>query len=86
MEHTHQSRADITMPSSGIDPSLIGNQESQRTARRDRTLAESNGRWYPAIPLPLEVFFRKHCDCGRKFWTMEGYKGHYALQHIIRGR
>lgn len=38
--------------------------------------------WLPAIPLPL-LGIRKRCDCGRKFWTMDGYRAHYALAHIL---
>lgn len=40
------------------------------------------GRWAPAIPLPL-MGVRKRCDCGQRFWTMPGYRGHYALVHIL---
>ncbi len=40
------------------------------------------GQWVPAIPLPF-YGLRKHCHCGRKFWTMDGYRGHYALAHIL---
>lgn len=40
------------------------------------------GEWVPAIPLPL-YGVRKECTCGRKFWTMGGYRGHYALVHIL---
>lgn len=40
------------------------------------------GVWAPDIPLPL-LSFRKHCYCGRRFWTMPGYRGHYALVHIL---
>lgn len=39
------------------------------------------GAWLPAIPLPYNGL-RKRCDCGAKFWTMTGYRGHYALIHI----
>jgi hypothetical protein len=41
-----------------------------------------HGEWVPAIPGP---FFgvRKVCRCGRKFWTMEGYEGHYAYAHVL---
>lgn len=43
------------------------------------------GEWVPAIPLPLFVRFgRKRCDCGRAFWTLEGYRGHYALAHVLK--
>jgi hypothetical protein len=43
----------------------------------------ARGEWVPAIPLP---FFgvRKRCECGRSFWTMDGYRGHYALRHVLR--
>jgi hypothetical protein len=42
----------------------------------------SRGEWVPAIPLPF-YGVRKRCDCGAKFWTASGYKGHYALEHIL---
>jgi len=41
----------------------------------------SRGNWINAIPLPF-VGMKKRCLCGKKFWTMEGYKGHYAYRHI----
>jgi hypothetical protein len=41
-----------------------------------------DGKWVPAIPLPL-VGLRKSCQCGAKFWTLPGYRGHYALAHIL---
>jgi len=40
------------------------------------------GQWVPAIPVPF-YGLRKHCECGRKFWTIGGYQGHYALVHIL---
>jgi hypothetical protein len=40
------------------------------------------GQWVPAVPLPF-FGLRKRCSCGRKFWTMDGYRGHYALCHIL---
>jgi hypothetical protein len=40
------------------------------------------GEWVPAIPLPF-YGLRKTCACGRKFWTSEGYEGHYAVTHIL---
>lgn len=44
----------------------------------------ARGEWVPAIPLPLFIAFgRKQCKCGRKFWTKEGYEGHYALAHVL---
>ena len=44
-----------------------------------------DGRWVPAIPLPF-LGLRKTCDCGRRFWTLEGYQGHYALVHLLGGK
>lgn len=49
---------------------------SERTQNR-------TGDWVPAIPLPFFWLYRR-CTCGRRFWTMEGYRGHYALVHILR--
>ncbi len=42
-----------------------------------------DGAWVPAIPLPL-FGWRKRCSCGRGFWTLDGYRGHYALAHILK--
>ena len=42
----------------------------------------SRGEWVPSIPLPF-YGLRKRCCCGRKFWTVVGYQGHYALCHIL---
>ena len=41
------------------------------------------GKWVPSIPLPF-YSFRKICKCGKKFWTKDGYRGHYALKHILK--
>ena len=42
------------------------------------------GEWVPSIPLPMYLL-RKRCGfCGRKFWTLTGYQGHYALAHILK--
>lgn len=38
--------------------------------------------WLPAIPGPFRGF-RNACHCGRKFWTLDGYRSHYALVHIL---
>lgn len=46
------------------------------------TTQNARGEWVPSIPLPL-YGLRKRCECGRKFWTMDGYRGHYALRHIL---
>ena len=52
----------------------------------DRSVSTQNrrGEWVPAIPLPF-LYFRKKCRCGAKFWTMKGYQGHYAHEHILGG-
>lgn len=41
------------------------------------------GEWIPAIPEPMYVLGRKKCDCGAAFWTLRGYRSHYALVHIL---
>jgi hypothetical protein len=42
------------------------------------------GEWIPAIPLPYYLpLVRYRCGCGRVFWTLRGYQGHYALDHIL---
>lgn len=52
--------------------------------------ANRRGEWVPAIPLPLFVRGRKVCcgslhdgACGARFWTLRGYRGHYALVHVL---
>jgi hypothetical protein len=53
------------------------------TEPETRTMTENRrGEWVPAIPLPF-IGLRKKCSCGKKFWTTEGYRAHYALRHII---
>lgn len=47
------------------------------------TTENDHGEWVPAIPVPF-YGLRKGCHCGQKFWTMPGYRGHYALAHILR--
>ena len=45
-----------------------------------------NGEWIPAIPLPYYWLGTKGCkraDCKKKFFTLRGYQGHYALVHIV---
>ena len=42
----------------------------------------TRGEWVPAIPQPL-LGLRKRCSCGRRFWTLDGYRGHYAYAHIL---
>lgn len=41
------------------------------------------GLWVPAIVEPYYFIFRKRCECGDTFWTYKGYRGHYALAHIL---
>jgi hypothetical protein len=50
----------------------------------NRSVSTQNhrGEWVPAIPGPF-LGFRKKCDCGAKFWTLRGYEGHYARDHIL---
>lgn len=47
----------------------------------------TRGEWVPAIPLPYYLpLHRFRCGeggCSRTFWTMEGYRGHYAVAHVL---
>lgn len=50
-----------------------------------------DGRWRPAIPLPLYLPFHVRCACGRRFWGLriqvqrgrasERYEDHYRAAH-----
>lgn len=42
------------------------------------------GEWVPAIPEPLHGLLRKQCQCGEWFFTVRGYRAHYALAHILK--
>jgi hypothetical protein len=51
----------------------------------DKTVMQAKnaaGQWVPSIPLPF-YGLRKRCECGRRFWTLAGYRGHYALAHVL---
>lgn len=37
----------------------------------------------PEIPLPYRRLLWWQCDCRRRFWTWPGYRGHYALVHVL---
>jgi len=40
--------------------------------------------WVPAVPEPYYCLIRKRCmKCGKMFFTVDGYRGHYALAHIL---
>ena len=42
----------------------------------------SRGQYVPAIPEPF-FGIKKRCECGKTFWTIAAYRGHYALVHIL---
>lgn len=46
------------------------------------------GKWVPAIPLPLYCFgILFQCSvCHAWFWTWRGYRGHFALAHVLKLR
>lgn len=45
------------------------------------------GQYVPSIPEPLSgIFGLPVCsdpNCRKTFWTLEHYKGHFALEHIL---
>jgi hypothetical protein len=46
-----------------------------------------DGDWVQTIPEPFYYPFRKQCPdqtCEKRFWTLEGYRSHYALVHILK--
>ena len=47
------------------------------------TCKNNRDEWVPAIPVPFFYAIRKGCECGEKFWTMQGYEEHYAHKHIL---
>lgn len=56
-----------------------------------RTYTQNDdGLFVPAIPEPFHWRFLLQCTgapgqpCGIRFWTRAGYRGHYALAHILK--
>ena len=43
----------------------------------------SRGEWVPSIPLPFFGTLVWCGSCKRRFWTRRGYRGHYALVHVL---
>ena len=46
-----------------------------------------DGDWIPDIPIPLFHLFLKRCPvegCRTGWFSMAGYRGHYALRHICK--
>jgi hypothetical protein len=58
-----------------------------RLGRPPRRLGVSTqnkrGEWVPAVPGPYLGVRKKCWACGEKFWTLDGYQGHYAYAHIL---
>lgn len=76
-----QARTIVTILTAELDVlrARLSELEGAKTSRQN-----DSGVWVSAIPLPY-YGLRKRCDCGRRFWTMDGYRGHYALTHVAGG-
>jgi hypothetical protein len=57
--------------------------KSQHIGENLPTMRNSRGEWVPAIQEPYYGIVMKTCSCGRRFFTIDGYKGHYAYKHIL---
>lgn len=60
------------------------NEASPRHARV--RVRNRRGEWVPAVPHPVTsgILGWARCgDCGRAFWTTRGYRGHFALVHVL---
>lgn len=66
-----------------IHISLIKNAVSLTEEKAQVGCLNKKGNWVPAIYEPYYHLIRKECECGKKFFTREGYEGHYALKHIL---
>ncbi len=63
------------------------NDITEEEAWKIRTLSRNaEGNFVPDIPLPVfSFFFVKTCpNCQMNYLTRAGYRGHYALVHILR--
>jgi hypothetical protein len=68
----------------GDDYALLNGSWSDGNTSR----MNERGEWVPDIPQPFRRRLRYQClpphgRCGRQFWTLRGYQGHYALRHIL---
>ena len=50
---------------------------------RENQTQNSRGEWVPSIPLPFFGMLVWCGSCKRRFWTRRGYRGHYALVHVL---
>lgn len=46
-------------------------------------MQNDRGEWVAPIPLAYRVYGLHQCECGRRFLRGAGYRGHYALAHIM---
>lgn len=51
---------------------------------RNTQILNRRKEWIPNIPLPRYYYlFGYRCTCERFCWTLNGYQGHYALEHVL---
>jgi len=49
------------------------------------TTMNISGTYFPAVPLPFFLRFRKQCQCGKKFWRLASYQRHWQIEHSTVG-
>lgn len=50
---------------------------------KNASVKNSRGEWVTPIEEPYYHLVSKECRCTRKFLTLEAYRAHYALVHIL---
>ena len=68
---------------------IIAPPPSRRGSHDAPMTLNDAGKWVYAIPEPGTRLLQVQCPglpnkpCRRSFWTKDGYRGHYALAHIL---
>jgi hypothetical protein len=78
-EFTEEEAAAVTRQ---LSADMLHAQRYARIPVTWRSDASTNP-WVVEIPEPVMHRLWLRCVCGRHFWTLAGYQGHYALRHVI---
>lgn len=44
---------------------------------------DGSGSWWEAIPHPIYGIRKRCVECGAKFWTLDDYRFHYVMKHVV---
>ena len=77
------ARGHVVAPRDGAAQDLLGQAPVDQGQTTQGSVMENHrGQWVEVIPTP-STLLRHRCSCGAGFWTFDGYRGHYALAHVL---